>query len=475
MFFAVLTCILNAFSLLLSFELYPSNFRANIKNRKVPIYDRHRENFKLILNMFFSLLACNTSCTLIIILYLILISGDIHPNPGPSFDVPSSSSCSNDLYNFLNLPNHLSTIHYNVQSIFNKVDTLISEFSCFDVLSFTETWLNELYSSDDILFPSFQFPERKDRIGDRHGGVILYVKNNVVYKRRYDLELNRLENIWVEIKLSNSRNVLYGVFYRPPNADSVYNSLIENSVSLAVDTGISDIIIMGDFNWNSLHNQSIRKIESICNQFNLVQCIEEPTHFTENSSSIIDLLFVTNKDSILTSGVGKPCLDLSIRYHCPIFGVFNFLKPKYKSIKRKIWQYQNGNYDQLRQNLSEIDWDSNYSDDPDKYAESITNIIIENVSNTIPNKTITINPHEPAWMTLEIKRKIRQRKRYYRKAKRTNSAQHWSKFKKLRNEIISCIRNTKKEYFERMILKLRAGNLSPKDWWKALKSFVSPS
>ena len=326
-----------------------------------------------------------------------------------------------------------------------------------------------MHSSDDILFPSFQFPERKDRIGDRHGGVILYVKNNVVYKRRYDLELNRLENIWVEIKLSTSRNVLYGVFYRPPNADSVYNSLIENSVSLAVDTGISDIIIIGDFNWNSLHNQSKSKIESICNQFNLVQCIEEPTHFTENSSSIIDLLFVTNKDSILTSGVGEPCLDLSIRYHCPIFGVFNFLKPKYKSIKRKIWQYQNGNYDQLRQNLSEIDWDSNYSDDPDKYAESITNIIIENVSNTIPNKTITINPHEPAWMTLEIKRKIRQRKRYYRKAKRTNSAQHWSKFKKLRNEIISCIRNTKKEYFERMIFKLRAGNLSPKDWWKALK------
>ena len=101
-----------------------------------------------------------------------------------------------------------------------------------------------------------------------------------MYKRRYDLELNRLENIWVEIKLSNSRNVLYGVFYRPPNADSVYNSLIENSVSLAVDTGISDIIIMGDFNWNSLHNQSKRKIESICNQFNLVQCIEEPTHFS---------------------------------------------------------------------------------------------------------------------------------------------------------------------------------------------------
>ena len=78
-------------------------------------------------------------------------------------------------------------------------------------------------------------------------------------------------------------------------------------------------------------------------------------------------------------------------------------------------------------------------------------------------------------MTLEMKRKIRQRKRYYRKAKRTNSPQHWLKFKKLRNKMVLSIRNTKREYFDRMILKLRSGSLSPKNWWKALKSFVSPT
>ena len=117
--------------------------------------------------------------------------------------------------------------------------------------------------------------------------------------------------------------------------------------------------------------------------------------------------------------------------------------------------------------LSEIDWDSNYSDDPDEYALRITNIITENVSSTMPNKTIAINPQDPDWMTLEIRRKIRQRKRYYCKAKRTNSPQHWLKFKKLRIEIISCISSTKKEYFDRMILRLRSGNLSPKDWGKA--------
>ena len=60
---------------------------------------------------------------------LILRAGDIHPNPGPQPSESSDSLSSTDLYNFLNLPNHLSTVHYNVQSIANKLDTLIAEFS----------------------------------------------------------------------------------------------------------------------------------------------------------------------------------------------------------------------------------------------------------------------------------------------------------------------------------------------------------
>ena len=107
------------------------------------------------------------------------------------------------------------------------------------------------------------------------------------------MELNRLECIWIQIKLHNKRNVLYGVFYRPLSSDSVYNSLVEDSIGLAIDSTISDVIVTGDFNLNTLNPIQSRKVESICKQFDMTQCIEEPTHFTENSATIIDLLFVT--------------------------------------------------------------------------------------------------------------------------------------------------------------------------------------
>ena len=73
-----------------------------------------------------------------------------------------------------------------------------------------------------------------------------------------------------------------------------------------------------------------RKIESLCTQFSLHQTINQHTHFTEHSSSLIDILLVINKDHLILSGVGDPFLNQEIRYHCPIYSIFKFSKPKSK-------------------------------------------------------------------------------------------------------------------------------------------------
>jgi len=93
-------------------------------------------------------------------------------------------------------------------------------------------------NSDIIYIPSFHKPVRKDRVGDNRGGVLVYVKDCIHFKRRVDLELGRLECIWNEITLTHKY-----------------------------------------------------------------------THFTEHTSSIIDLLFVSTPRSILLSGVGEHFLE----------------------------------------------------------------------------------------------------------------------------------------------------------------------
>ena len=67
-----------------------------------------------------------------------------------------------------------------------------------------------------------------------------------------------------------------------------------------------------------LNSQSSRKIEELGRQFDLFQ-----QHFTENSSSLLDLVLVSNKDHLVTNGVGDPFLCQDMRYHCQIWHIWH--------------------------------------------------------------------------------------------------------------------------------------------------------
>ena len=135
--------------------------------------------------------------------------------------------------------------------------------------------------------------------------------------------------MWIEIIIANNHKI-------PPNSNNDYFSNIEDSIALAVDTNIREIIVMPDFNYNLLNLQSSRKISALCTQFSLFQTIKKATHYTENSSSFIDLLLVSNKHNLLLSGIGDPFLNQNIRYHCPVYEILKFAKLKFETMKKEI-------------------------------------------------------------------------------------------------------------------------------------------
>ena len=67
---------------------------------------------------------------------------------------------------------------------------------------------------------------------------MIYVKEGIYYKRRDDLEIRGIECIWLEVANHNKR-ILFALFYRPPSSNMSYLNDIEDSIALAVDTGIS--------------------------------------------------------------------------------------------------------------------------------------------------------------------------------------------------------------------------------------------
>ena len=96
-------------------------------------------------NSIFSVLCISLLITSVVLSWtvdLILLSRDVHPNPGPDFVTSLvDHSVSNSVNSFSALANHLSIMHLNIQSILPKLDLIKCESLAYDVLVFSESWL----------------------------------------------------------------------------------------------------------------------------------------------------------------------------------------------------------------------------------------------------------------------------------------------------------------------------------------------
>ena len=223
---------------------------------------------------------------LLLIMSLLLIGG-IEQNPGPMSDDSLNSSSSEPTFGNTAIKSKFSIVHYNIQSFNNKLDIIESELKDFDVICLTETWLDCRTSDETLKIKGFNL-YRRDRGGDSHGGICVFVNQSIFSCRRLDLELPQIECVWIELSIHN-RKELVGTFYRPPNSYNLIYKSIEDSVGLAFDTNIPNITITGDFNFDVSKQASFRKINDLCQHFNLEQLITVPTHHTEHFESIIDL------------------------------------------------------------------------------------------------------------------------------------------------------------------------------------------
>ena len=98
----------------------------------------------------------------------------------------------------------------------------------YDILSLSKTSLDEKTQSSAFNIDNYAF-ERKDR-KSHGGGVACYIREDIKYMRRYDLESETLECMWLELKQRRGPAFFLGVYYRKPDSDidDHLNDLEEN-------------------------------------------------------------------------------------------------------------------------------------------------------------------------------------------------------------------------------------------------------
>ena len=112
----------------------------------------------------FTVLRNVSLCTLFLL--LILLCGDVEIQPGPYDSLDSTISLSTsdsvtdiDDSSFTNgIKTFLSLLHLNIQSIIPKLDIINGNLFDFDILCFTESWLNTSIPDNDVLLDGYQSP-----------------------------------------------------------------------------------------------------------------------------------------------------------------------------------------------------------------------------------------------------------------------------------------------------------------------------
>ena len=121
-----------------------------------------------------------------------------------------------------------------------------------DILHINESKLDSTVRDDEVYIPGFEIVRKDRKINGRNGGgVCTYVRTNLNYRIRNDLNNDLLESLFVEISKPRSTSFLVGAWYRPPSSLPNLFSEFENVIA-KIDAENKELYLLGDINCNLL-------------------------------------------------------------------------------------------------------------------------------------------------------------------------------------------------------------------------------
>ncbi len=205
------------------------------------------------------------SCNALLIFLLVLInmlnllSGDIELHPGPK-----NIKCRS-----------LRACHVNIRSLSRSKLLAIksSLVNLYDIITLSETHLHAGIPNNVFSLQNFHEIIRKDR-SDGWGGVAMYIRDNIIYKRMHKYERQNIEALWMQFNTIEGK-ILLCCCYRPPNRANFWTDLTDVLDDVKEDN-TSNIILMGDLNAD-LKTSEGKKLVELCNLHNLSFMVNEPT------------------------------------------------------------------------------------------------------------------------------------------------------------------------------------------------------
>ena len=397
-----------------------------------------------------------------ILLMLLLLCGDIESQPGPN-----NLTREEFQQRFLSSKG-MKIVHQNIRGILSNFDMLeefLTSHNSIDIMALSETHLEDTnVGSCKINGYKFLY---KNRTNGKGGGVAYYIKENITFERRLDLENSHTESIWIQINQKNSKCFLVGCFYKPPETSKYlqknYNELLLNDLTRVLKQN-NESIILGDFNINYNDSANGKNFKALFSQMGFKQLIKTSTRITQQSNTLIDLLFTNQPSKIST----KCVVSTSLSDHDMIACTRKLNSQKFPPKTITSRNFSRYNIADVINDVSNIDWQPLYqSSDVSKALDYFTSSLKNVFDLHAPITSKRVKGKGCPWMTIELKSLMNTRDQLLRKARKSNVDDDWSLYRRIRNQCTNKIRKAKANFHRNL---LQEYTVEPKKFWSVIKS-----
>lgn len=362
--------------------------------------------------------------------------------------------------------------HLNVQGLatsFNGLCDLLGSNPEIDILTLSETHLSKNTYNDHLYYISGYTFVKRNRTKGKGGGVAMYLKNGLNWKRRKDLDHESVESIVVEVIIQKAKNILITTVYRPPNGSKyLQNNFTEHFNDLLSNKKSKEIIILGDLNINYLKRNDNEDIKHLLTLNGFSQMVDKPTRITKESSTLIDIIATNKSENIVITDV----IPVSLSDHDMIICVRKINNLKYKARYIKTRNYTRYDPVKLQSDLKAVDWTPVLQcievNRALKYFTEILSCVFNKHAPYV-NKRVKGKP--APWIDRDIHADMDKRDMVLRKARKSNNEKDWKLYRKLRNYCTNRLRTARKKHHQQL---LEQNRINPRKFWQTIKN-IFPS
>ena len=373
---------------------------------------------------------------------------------------------------------YLSLFHHNIRSIPQNLNKLTA-YLCmlpieFSIIGISETWLSE--STVSCYQISGYNSEHLYRTSKRGGGVSIFIKTNIKYTRRTDLDIinDNIEAIFIEIKkeeFNTNKNMIIGVVYRPPNTDYQNFIGIMNNWISPINSPKTLNFYLGDYNLDllsySIHNPTAGFIDMMYSN-SYMPLINKPTRVTNQSMTLIDNIYTNCTHNNIERGI----FFTDISDHLPIFCIVSCYKTD-KSPAEYVHKriYSTKNFAKYKEMISTEDWLSSImtSNDPQEAFTNFHSTLCKFHNKCFPLQKIKLGyKTRKPWLTQELKNIIKIKNKLFYQSKKNPDKELI--YKKFRNSVNRKLHKAERDHYHELLIKNK-NNLSKS--WKIIKEVIN--